>query len=159
MTSKCGMTVTGTRTRYECFLRQLKAYGLVLYNTLHMVFYTTSTAGDLRATIRRKLQHQSSFETFTEELSTKCVDLNHVIHSTLVPYIHLMGLDLRLDPLSDEHDYVQALWTFTTRLIYEKPALLLPDSLEGSNVTFIQESLQWFIAEQVKTVRPKKPKN
>ena len=108
----------------------------------------------MRTIIKQKIQHTSTHERFTENIVTKCTDLNHIIHSTLVPYIHLMGLEHRLIPLHT--DYIPVLWTFFTRLIYEKPCLLLPDSLDGANVHFIQESLQWFIAEQVKTIRSKK---
>lgn len=154
--SKCGLTVTGTRTRYECFLRQLKSYGLVVYNTLHLLFYMTGSAADIRTSIHHKLQGPTAQEQFTLAVSTKCLDINHVIHSTLMPYIHLMGLEQRyvtLDRDVKTINYVPALWTFFTRIIYERPGLLLPDSLEGESVLYIQESFQWFISEQVKIVR------
>jgi len=154
--SKCGLTVTGTRTRYECFLRQLKSYGLVMYNTLHTLFYTAGTAAEIRVYIHQRLQGQTTQEQFTVSVATKCMDINQVIHSTLLPYIHLMGLEQRhvsLERDAKTINYVPALWIFFTRIIYERPGLLLPDSLEGDNVLYIQESFQWFISEQVKSGR------
>jgi hypothetical protein len=153
--SKCGLTVTGTRTRYECYLRQLKSYGLVIYNTLHKLFYVKSDA-DIRSTIKKRIQQSVTMKNFVDEINKKCLDVSLVIQSTLTPYIHLMGLEQR-HIITDEHvDYIPDLWTFFTRIIFEKPALLLPDSLQGDNVLYIQESFQWFISEQVRTIRPKK---
>jgi hypothetical protein len=153
--SKCGLTVTGTRTRYECFLRQLKSYGLVIYNTLHKLFYVKSDT-DIRTTIKKRIQNPVTMRHFIEEINKKCIDISLVIQSSLTPYIHLMGLEQRHIITNEHVDYVPDLWTFFIRIIYEKPALLLPDSLEGDNVLYIQESFQWFISEQVKTIRPKK---
>jgi hypothetical protein len=149
--SNCGFTVTGTRTRYECFLRQLKAYGLVVYNTLHTLFYV-QTDTDSRPTITLRMNLPKSRQYFISELSTRCSDINGVILSALTPYIHLMGLGPRYQ-ITDEVDYTPALWTFFTRVIYERPALLQPDSHEGDSVLYLQESFQWFLTEQV---RPKK---
>ena len=155
--SKCGMTVTGTRTRYECFLRQLKSYGLVIYNTMHKLFYVQSDI-DVRVTIKQKLKDTASYIRFTSEIQNKCHDIDHVIYSTLVPYIHLMGLEERHITRHDigKTDYTPALWKFFTRIVYEKPRLLSPDSLDGDNVLYLQDSFQWFISEQVQTIRQKK---
>jgi hypothetical protein len=154
--SNCGMTVTGTRTRYECFLRQLKAYGLVVYNTLHKLFFIKSDL-DARSSIKHKLQHMITYTTFREDIQKKCSDINHVIYCTLVPYVHLMGLENVTDSLGT--DYVPALWTIFTRIIFEKPSLILADGIEGEKVHFIQESFQWFICEQIKTTHTKKTQN
>ena len=152
--SNCGMTVTGTRTRYECFLRQVKSYGLVIYNTLHKLFYVVDDR-DIRHTIRSRIQLPATQERFSAELARNCTDLSLVIQSALTPYIHLMGLEHRHIATMDAN-YTPALWTFFTRLIYERPVLLLPDTIEGDHILYIQESFQWFLAEQVKTIRPKK---
>jgi hypothetical protein len=102
------------------------------------------------------MQIPSTKDSFVRELTQKCVDMNAVIHSTLTPYIHLMGLEYRQILTRQEVDYLPALWAFFTRIIYERPCLLLVDSAEGDNVSYIQESFQWFISEQVKTIPSKK---
>jgi hypothetical protein len=153
--SNCGLTVTGTRTRYECFLRQMKSYGLVIYNTLHTLFYVQGDL-DIRNTIKQRIRLPITQNQFSIELTKKCIDISMVIQSALTPYIHLMGLEQRHITTTVDMDYIPALWKFFTRIIYERPALLLPDSLEGTSVFYIQESFDWFLAEQVKTIRPKK---
>ena len=156
--SKCGFTVTGTRTRYECFLRQLKAHGIVIYHTLQKLFYVPLDK-DIRKTIQLKIHAPETYHVFCADVRMKCPDLVHIIQSTLTPYIHLMGLGERhmvSEHLQTIDDCVRALWTFFIRIIYEKPVLLLPDSIQGENVLYLQESFHWFISEQVKTIRPTK---
>ena len=151
----CGLTVTGTRTRYECFLRQIKSYGLVIYNTLHKLFYVKGDQ-DIRNTIKHRIQSMTTKDYFSTEIAKKCIDISIVIQSALTPYIHLMGLEQRHITTELDMDYIPALWIFFTRIIYERPSLLLPDSMDGTNVLYLQESFDWFLAEQVKTIRPKK---
>jgi hypothetical protein len=153
--NNCGLTVTGTRTRYECFLRQTKSYGLVIYNTLHKLFYVKGDQ-DIRNTIKHRIRSPTTKDYFNMEISKNCIDISAVIQSALTPYIHLMGLEQRHITTTLDMDYIPALWIFFTRIIYERPALLLPDSLDGTSVLYIQESFDWFLAEQVKTIRPKK---
>jgi hypothetical protein len=146
MSGKCGLTVTGIRTRYECFLRQLKSYGLVLYTIMHGVLYT-SVVPDLRSHLRICIRDPNTYTTFRAALLVKCPGIHTATRLALVSYIALMGLECRA--VAESLDYTEALWRFYTRLVYERPCLIQPDTYEGSHVTYLQESLQWFIAEQV----------
>ena len=144
--SKCGFTVTGTRTRYECFLRKLKSSGLILYNILIRLF-PHNIDDDLRKTIKYRMSQESTYHSFKTELHQKFPNIDEIIKLTLRPYMELMGLKV----VSSEIDFdpTKSLWLFITRTIYEKPLLLLPDTLNGDNVMFIQESFTQFISEQV----------
>lgn len=155
--SKCGFTVTGTRARHDCFLRQLKANGVVIHQTLCKVFTMVNTTS-ARDHITNRLIDPVSLQVFRHELAIKCPDIHHTICLTLVPYIQLMGLDQTqvVFPVLDREQSVLALWTFFTRLVYERPLLLFPDSLEGDNVMYIQESFKFFVSEQVQPIYPKK---
>jgi hypothetical protein len=68
-----------------------------------------------------------------------------------------MGLDLTQvsPPIQTWDDCVLALWKFFSRLVYERPKLLFPDSLEGDNVMYIQESFKCFVSEQIQTIEQK----
>ena len=141
--NKCGFTVTGTRMRYECFLRQLQAYSLVIHNTLHTLF------GMGGGTIRETIQTQDSlaFLSFATEITKKCPDINNVIYATITPYTHLMGIDQTTERPAD---YMEPLWVFCTRLIYERPTLVGTDSEDGTYVMYIKDALVNFVSEQVK---------
>jgi len=144
--SKCGFTVTGTRTRYECFLRKLKSSGLIIYNILIQLFPHDANV-DLRKTIKNGISKDSTYDRFKYELHQKFPNMDETIKLTLRPYMELMGLKV----ISCELDFdpTRSLWLFMTRTIYEKPSLLMPDNLNGDNVMFIQESFKQFISEQV----------
>lgn len=154
--NKCGFTVTGTRMRYECFLRQLQAYSLMIHNTLHILFGTGDNEGGddarMRETIHGRIQDSLTFLSFAAELTRKCPDINDVIYATITPYTHLMGMDQtsRRPP-----DYMQPLWMFCTRLIYERPVIVGGDTGDGTHVMYIKDALSNFISEQV-VLRPGK---
>jgi hypothetical protein len=155
--SRCGFTVTGTRTRHDCFMRQLKANGVVIHQTLCKVLNLSSAVG-ARDRITQYLLEPDSLRVFRQELVMKCPDIHQTLYLTLVPYIQLMGLDQTqvVLPVLDREECVSALWKFFTRLVYERPLLLFPDSLEGDNVLYIQESFKYFVSEQVQPVYTKK---
>ena len=153
MSGKCALTVTGTRTRYECFLRQLKAYGLVLAQILHDLLGDAAGAAgtDVRQHLGQRIRDPATATAFYQELEQKCSSIHTTIRATLLPYIVLMGLEARVDEPPEGSQYSAALWVFCSRLVFERPALVVqPDTLEGSHVAYFQEALQWFVAEQVK---------
>lgn len=141
--NKCALSVTGIRTRHECFLRRLKAFGLVLYNTLHSLFYVSDDKV-LRSTIQKRIIAPTTFTTFSETIAQKCADIHAVITSTLLPYAYLMGIDCAI-----RTDYTEPLWIFFSRIVFEHPAVVKKDTLRGENVSYIQTSLEWFISEQI----------
>jgi hypothetical protein len=47
-------------------------------------------------------------------------------------------------------DFTQQLWLFLTRIIYERPVLIQPDTIDGVHMADIRSSLKAFVAEQVK---------
>jgi hypothetical protein len=155
--SKCGFTVTGTRARHDCFLRQLKANGVLIHQALCKVFPVSSDI-EVRAHITQSLLDTRARILFQREMASKCPNIHHTIHLTLIPYIQLMGLDQTQVhfPVLDREESVSALWNFFSRLVYERPLLLFPDSLEGDNVLYIQESFKCFVSEQVRPIYPKK---
>jgi hypothetical protein len=65
-----------------------------------------------------------------------------------------MGLDQSrvMMPIQQWDECVQALWKFFTRIVYERPRLLFPDTIDGDNVMYIQESFKYFVSEQVQTI-------
>ena len=155
MSGKCALTVTGTRARYECFLRQLKAYGLVLAQILHDLLGGAVGAGgaagtDVRQHLVQRIRDPATATAFHREPEQKCSSIHATIRATLLPYIVLMGLEARVDEPPEGFQYSAALWVFCSRLVFERPALVVqPDTLEGSHVAYFQEALQWFVAEQV----------
>lgn len=158
--NKCGFTVTGVRTRYDCFLRQLRAYGIIIHNVLCQIFQVNQRGSDveIRRSIKRTLQKKESFRMFEKELHDRCTNINKIIYHTLVPYIHLMGMDDKCisSEILPTRDFSLPLWEFFSRLIFEKPKLLFPDTLDGHYVLYIQESFASFISEQVKLREPEK---
>ena len=140
--NKCGFTVTGTRMRYDCFLRQLQAFSLILHSTLHTLFYTTD--GDIRATVRERMASAAVFEAFRAEILLKCPDIDEVVRATIVPYAYLMGIEAET-----RESYMEQLWMFCTRLVYERPVLVGPDTLDGTYNLALREAMQHFVSEQI----------
>jgi len=149
---KCGQTMTGTRTRYECFLRKLQGCGIVIYNILCSIFvHDTTSAEDLRMYISQRCKDIDAFGQFRQSIQTKCPDIHRTVRMTIEPYMHLMGLDhtYACERIQTHDACVHALWLFFTRILYERPILLQPDSVAGDHVSYIHDVFKWFISEQV----------
>lgn len=148
--NKCGLTMTGTRARYKCALRQVQAHGVALHQILCRTF--VPSGGVLcRSAIKSRIKDSAVFVEFQKDLRQQCPDLWERICSTIRPYISLMGLDSHR--ISNTLDTVElcdwALWIFCIRILYQRPCLAAPDSPEGSHVEYLQASLKCFISEQV----------
>ena len=95
---------------------------------------------------------------FTTALLRKIPQMHDTILSTLRPYVELMGLQenqyRRGAWLAGHADPVTRLWEFLGRLLYERPDLLQPDSLDGQRVLHVRERLPDFISELVLPLEP-----
>jgi hypothetical protein len=153
--NRCGATVTGTRTRYTCFMMQLKSTSIYILNALRLVFPILDIDCDIRSTIDHalsmdKLDRQK--EIFITYLTKKKVDLPVIINTALCAYVELMGMD-HVQKNTKTGMYIDnplhKLWSFFIRQIYERPRLLLPDNNNGDNIEIVKESLEYYLSEQV----------
>jgi hypothetical protein len=144
--TRCGGTVTGTRARYKCFLRQLQSNSIIVHMTLRELFPPPDIVSITdRAEITRILNEIDLFPRFQNRLFHKSPKLAQIIMETLKPYLELIGLD-ETETLVEP---ILALWHFMTRLIYERPCLLQADTIHGDHVMFIHSTWKSFISEQV----------
>jgi hypothetical protein len=154
--SKCGTTMTGTRYRYQCFMKQLQASSLHIINALRAIFVIREdNTHDKRGMIDHCLTHNYTlnFTRFKTELEKTYPDMADIINTVLGVYTELMGMEtIQRDPHTGAYiQYpIKSLWVFFIRTIYEKPRLLLPDNDDGDNVEYIRTSLENYVSEQVK---------
>jgi hypothetical protein len=151
--TRCGGTVTGTRARYKCFLRQLQSNSLILHTTMCDIFpkVTTSSNQTHRTQIGNMIRKSSTFDLFKYMLHDKSPHLANIITWTLDPYLELIGLD-EPSPSDSPNDHIKSLWHFMTRLIYERPSLLQEDNMNGDHVMYIRSMWKSFISEQVRGI-------
>jgi len=148
--NKCGQTMTGTRARYKCALRQVQAHGVALHQILHRLFVPAN--GHLsRSTIKSRSRDPLVFVEFQQDLRRDCPQIWELFCSTVTPYIALMGLDSQRvsKTLQTAEACEWALWVFCLRLLYQRPLLAASDCLEGTQVTYLQSAFKWFVSEQV----------
>ena len=146
--SQCGLTVTGTRTRYKCFIMKLKSHAISMYYILHMLFSCSVDQTNVRAHIKRTMLCPETYRTFSRHLNDKCPEIHRTIQTAVQSYIYLMGMDQQC--VDVPLDFTQQLWLFLTRIIYERPVLIQPDTIDGVHMADIRYSLKAFVAEQVK---------
>jgi hypothetical protein len=144
--SKCANTVTGTRTRYNCYLMKLKSSSIYVMNALHIVFPIYDRSCDIRKRIDEIFTEKTGIKTlFIEYLTVKKPLLPEIVNNVLEAYVELMGYT-HSNHISNP---LETMWLYFTRLIYEQPILLLCDSNNGRNVTIIKDSMEQYIAELV----------
>lgn len=151
--NKCGTTVTGIRTRYNCFLMQLKCMSIYIINALHIICpINPKTCIDIRKEIDIIMSGQSDIiqQVFISYLNKKVSTIHTIVREALSAYIELMGFDPMIVCTYTDEYIDDTVWLFFTRIVYERPRLLLPDTNNGDNIDIIRDSMEYYLSEQVK---------
>ena len=136
--------MTEKRARYECLLSRLQASALIMFNVLISVFPHQSDID--RRTIGEISRDPNARRMFCSGLVERVKDIQTVVEAAVCSYRDFLGLP---EMTGDTQVTASlALWKFLTRLLYEKPALLIEDK-NGEHIRFIQDSLQQFLATQL----------
>lgn len=137
-------------------MRKLQSHALVMRATLAQLMPVdpASEASELRRRVRAYVHTASLVTQFDSELTRRCPQIRSMILDTLRPYVDLMGLRENQTKAGGwtDGDPVHLLWEFLSRMAYERPSLLLPDSIDGTSVSAIRDAMPVFISCLVRPI-------
>lgn len=139
-------SITAKAFTYKFLLKKLRSHAIVLLRVMKQLFHLDklTNEAEARQSVQRHLQAASSREWFLSQLHKQ--ELQELIVACIQAAIRV---SCRPDLFSmDAEMALHNLFGFLLRLCSEKPALLLQDDdSRGSQVGFLQESMENFIAE------------
>lgn len=124
---------------------------IYIINALRLVFNVNPHTSTIRKDIDKIMSdNPDRRDIFISYITKKMPDIHTVIREALTAYVELMGFDpLMITTYTDE--YIEGtMWLFFTRIVYERPILLLPDTINGNNLDIIRDSMEYYLSEQVK---------
>lgn len=158
--TSCGSTVTSKRARYQCLLRCLQSTASCC---LSLITLFVSRAGDVtnidvaRAKLISLTSDQEEYNYFYRNLfkSFPKTNLAQVIELAVTTNIVLCSLENEVSPPHPDGTMVAEpifeLYRFLLRICHEKPILVMgPDDARGTFCSYIQESMEHFIADQTR---------
>jgi len=154
-----GNTITAKSASYTMLMKRLRNKAGYLLKLTRTILFQSKTALKTGSEVRKRIEtvvtNQTNIKQFLDDVKTAEPDLELVIQWTILcairltcmPEIFRAGCD-ESSPEGCGQNVMPKLFEFVLRLCSERPILVLEeDDDRGSHVTFLQESMESYIAE------------